>query len=100
VTTHRGMATLTRANPGAAPETVTPEQPRAACEDHPDRDEIFYPRKGESYDRARSLCRRCPVRDACLALAMDAEGGVNAPSRFGMFGGLSPVQRAELARAS
>lgn len=45
---------------------------------------------------AREFCERCPVRDACLELAMDAER-LRPTARFGVFGGLTPVQRRVLA---
>ena len=47
---------------------------------------------------ARQLCTGCPVRDACLDYAMTVEGRAGATSRFGVYGGLSSLQRALLAR--
>lgn len=46
----------------------------------------------------RSLaCGRCPVADRCLAEALAAEGTTAAQMRFGIYGGLNPDQRADLA---
>lgn len=50
-----------------------------------------------SYARGRALCARCPVREACLTDAMDREGNTAADHRAGLWGGLSPAQRANLA---
>jgi WhiB family redox-sensing transcriptional regulator len=41
---------------------------------------------------AKAVCHRCPVREECLAAAMD--GG----ERVGIWGGLTPVERANLQR--
>jgi hypothetical protein len=49
------------------------------------------------YDLARSICNRCPVRKACLDLAMAAEGW-RVVERAGMFGGRSPKERNAIAR--
>lgn len=44
------------------------------------------------YEQARSICISCPVRDACLASALaDKE-------RFGMWGGLTPIERRRIER--
>lgn len=51
------------------------------------------------YPRGRAVCMRCPVRDACLTDAMNREGDKPASHRAGLWGGLSPEQRAALARA-
>lgn len=55
----------------------------------------------ETYQRehAKSECRRCPVRDECLKLAMKAEGQSPGEHRYGIFGGLDRHERARLARA-
>lgn len=49
--------------------------------------------------RARAICARCPVRDQCLDDAMAREGTADRHSRAGVWGGLTPSQRAALARA-
>lgn len=50
-----------------------------------------------NYSRGRAVCVRCPVRDACLTDALTSEGHAPAEDRAGLWGGLSPVQRANLA---
>ncbi len=37
---------------------------------------VFFPERGESPERARELCERCPVRGPCLdyAVSEDVEG--------------------------
>ena len=47
--------------------------------------------------KLRALCARCPVRDECLALAMDAERGTGINRRHGIYGGLTPRERLRLA---
>jgi len=48
---------------------------------------------------AVAACRQCPARGACLRAAMDAEGTARTSSRFGVWGGLTPMQRSALHRA-
>jgi hypothetical protein len=66
--------------------------------------EAFFPENGLGYLERRAkavrICMRvCPVRDACLADTLRAEAGLAAESRFGIFGGLTPKQRAALDAA-
>ena len=42
---------------------------------------------------AKAVCARCPVRTECLAYAIDAG------ERYGIWGGLDPVERRALVRA-
>ena len=48
---------------------------------------------------AAAACRQCPAREACLQVAMDVEGTARTSSRFGVWGGLTPMQRSALHRA-
>ena len=48
---------------------------------------------------AVAACRECPAREVCLQVAMDAEGTARTSSRFGVWGGLTPMQRSALHRA-
>lgn len=55
-------------------------------------------------NRARTFCNGddtrppCPVRAQCLAYAMRVETG-SVYHRWGVWGGLNPQERADLARA-
>jgi WhiB family redox-sensing transcriptional regulator len=74
-------------------------QTQAACAT-PDADpHWFIPAESgrTSYSRGRAVCIRCPVRDACLTDALTREGNAKADDRAGLWGGLSPEQRANLA---
>lgn len=75
----------------AAPvEAVHPWRSDAACAGM--RADLFFPGRGESPAEAKAVCRGCPVRDACLADAL--EGG----ERFGVWGGLSERERRRRLR--
>ncbi|MCX5046683.1 WhiB family transcriptional regulator [Aldersonia sp. NBC_00410] len=54
--------------------------------------DAFFPEKGGSTREAKAICRLCPVREACLAYALD--NGV----RHGIWGGLSERERRRLQR--
>lgn len=74
-------------------------QERAACRDVSI--EVFYPdadaKKGRGiYAEALTYCRRCEVRDECLDSAQAVEGFSDNTGRHGMFGGLTPRQRAKM----
>lgn len=62
--------------------------------------EVFFPPTKSTYAEARPLCAACPLatKQTCLDLAMRAEAGSGASGRYGMFGGLTPAERADLAR--
>ena len=60
---------------------------------HPD-DGTYTPR---SQSVARNICGTCPIQTACLAWALHVEAATPG-SRWGMYGGLTPDERAELAR--
>lgn len=47
---------------------------------------------------AREDCVICPVRVACLEMAMDAEQGAAIDHRAGVFGGFTPQMRYSLER--
>lgn len=44
------------------------------------------------YDRAREICSQCPVKDSCLAYALENK------ERLGMWGGLTPIERRRIER--
>ncbi len=79
-------------------------QERAACRDADL--EVFFPnlepgrkvgdRLSAQVEQAKAFCRACPVHRQCLELALSAEGGRAESLRFGVFGGLTPNERAAL----
>jgi WhiB family redox-sensing transcriptional regulator len=54
--------------------------------------EMFFPEKGGDPTRAKAVCRRCPVRAACLDYAMANK------EAFGIWGGLSERERHALRK--
>lgn len=82
-----------------APDTLTPAGAWAAhalCRfDDP---KLYFTDSGTG--AALATCRTCPVRVQCLDMAMAAEGDRSAGSRFGIFGGLTPEERAARAAAT
>jgi len=54
----------------------------------------------KEHELAKRDCARCPIalREECLELAMQGEGRASAATRYGVFGGLDPVERAALAK--
>ncbi|WP_432130685.1 WhiB family transcriptional regulator [Streptomyces tendae] len=67
--------------------------------------DLFEPR-GESLhyqaqiNKAKSVCRRCPAIEACLAWALGNEGGVGVTDRQGVWGGTTPRERWAMMRAA
>ena len=57
--------------------------------------DIFFPTEGDTYARAREVCRRCEVIGECLddALAIPVSQDI-----AGMQGGLTPKERAQTRR--
>lgn len=53
---------------------------------------------GHDYRKAKAICGRCPVRDACEAQAQRVEGGASHPYRHGAWGGTTPRDRAARSR--
>ena len=53
--------------------------------------DVFYPAE-PSFEEARRICLRCPVREECLAHA------VAERERYGVWGGLSPMERTTVAQ--
>jgi WhiB family redox-sensing transcriptional regulator len=66
---------------------------RAACRGDDPR--VFVPdsRTPDAYLAAKAICATCPVTGDCLDYAMTVEGSAAAPSRYGVYGGLSPEER-------
>lgn len=55
--------------------------------------DIFFSTHPKAIETAKSVCRDCPVQAACLEEAMATED-----SRYGIYGGLTPDERSDLAR--
>lgn len=67
-------------------------QASAACRDQPPY--LWDTDLPDSWREGRRTCIAvCPVRDACLAYALGVESGA-AASRWGIYGGLTPDERA------
>ena len=81
---------LAPAVPGLAAALIGPWAARARCADIDP--EIFFPPHDDPATEARQICARCPVRDECLAYALDAD------ERYGIWGGLDPDERRNLRR--
>ena len=54
--------------------------------------DVFFPRHGQDAAPAKSLCRQCPVRSACLEWALDTN------QKHGIWGGMTEGQRRRLRR--
>jgi WhiB family transcriptional regulator, redox-sensing transcriptional regulator len=68
-------------------------QQHAACKDAPDPD-VYFPGKGEDAEAAKEVCAGCPVLGECLAFALAT---MRAADRdHGVYGGLTPTERARL----
>lgn len=72
---------------------------RAACRalTPEEADPVFFPtaprgRGGTDWSPAKAWCASCPVRADCLQYAFDTQ------QEFGMWGGMTPRQRADVAR--
>jgi hypothetical protein len=65
----------------------------AACIGHPL--EVFFPESNndDKWHAAIDICSQCPVTRECLALVIGLD---DFSDRYGMFGGLTPSQRASL----
>ncbi len=66
----------------------------AACNGEPT--QLFFPEpdnRQHDYDKAKSICMNCPVRDDCLDYALSGEQGL-----YGMWGGTTPKQRRVIRR--
>jgi hypothetical protein len=47
--------------------------------------------------QATALCNGCPVISECLEYALNAEAGIGKSGRDGIYGGMTPTERARLA---
>lgn len=71
-----------------------PELPGARCAQRDQDPELWFPTNGDraTAERAKAICRICPVRSACLEWALAAN------ERTGIWGGTTPNERRALRR--
>jgi hypothetical protein len=74
------------------------EQALCSALDITEIDKIFFPtiktKNQINWAPAREICRQCPVKRKCLSEAVNS----TPPIKEGMWGGLSPKERANLIR--
>ena len=72
----------------------------AACSSMPEAvaDRVFFSADPRDRRYAVGVCGGCPVREACLRMALDAERGTGVYERHGVFGGLTPIERFRMQR--
>lgn len=63
---------------------------QAACKGQPL--ELFFPERGHSTKQALEFCKKCTVKEECLADALKYE---SEDFRFGVYGGMSQSMRQE-----
>lgn len=74
--------------PGVPAGSMPPEWPGALCaQSDPD---AWFPEKGGPVRRPKQICRACPHRAECLEWALEANEG------FGIWGGLTALERRKL----
>ena len=54
--------------------------------------DVFFPTSDAHADAAKEICARCPVREACLELALETR------ATDGVWGGLTAIERHRLVR--
>jgi WhiB family redox-sensing transcriptional regulator len=67
---------------------------QAACAQPGIDPEWFFPDPGHQGKRAKRVCARCPVRDACLTSAL----AIPEAEDYGVRGGLTQRERLQLRR--
>jgi len=60
--------------------------------------DMWFPEPGANLSAAKRVCAECPLAAECLEYAMETEE--RTPGRFGIYGGLSAVERSKLARSA
>lgn len=74
-----------------------PDLPEAACKGYEPVQDFHPDNKSIKATKARELCSGCPERVKCLQWVMDYERK-SGQQQSGVWGGLSPWERAELRR--
>jgi hypothetical protein len=60
--------------------------------------QVFFPkdaREPNAYATARSICSMCAVRTQCLQMVINLE---SSDDKWGMFGGLTPLERRAIRK--
>ena len=72
----------------------------AACSSLPGdvADQVFFSTDARDRRYAKRVCAGCPVREACLRMALDAERGASIYERHGVFGGTVPSERLRMQK--
>lgn len=72
----------------------------AACAEIPQSvaDAVFFSSAPRDRHYAKRICDGCPVREACLRMALDAERGASIYERHGVFGGTVPSERLRMQK--
>lgn len=77
-------------------EVFFPDIPDELAEDEMQMDDgTIWEKYGDTsafYDKARLVCNRCPVKEQCLEHALVEK------ERWGMWGGLTPIERRRIER--
>jgi WhiB family redox-sensing transcriptional regulator len=62
--------------------------------------ELFFPAKTDTPGEreAKRACHGCPALDVCLEFALTVEDGIGTSGRHGIYGGMTPKERGQLAR--
>jgi WhiB family redox-sensing transcriptional regulator len=72
---------------------------RGLCQGEGVDPELFFPEKGGKATRAkREYCGKCPVKNECLAFALNQMDDCGV-GRFGIWGGTSAEERITMLRA-
>ncbi len=74
------------------PDSATAWMAEGNCRLHPPA--TFFPSDGVGVDRARKICKGCPVGEQCLEYALEND------ERFGIWGGLSERERRRIRRSN
>ena len=93
------MKTLLQLAPISAQTDTDPGpdwRAQAACLDHDPETWFPHPADREGEGEAIAVCWQCPVGADCLADAMQAENGLSASNRWGIWGGFSAHERARM----
>lgn len=96
----RGLAVpawLAKARAKQAGHQPEPEPGHLPCEDNRLTFDIAaHSWAARDLDRAKALCRTCPILDQCRDDTLKAEEGKSRSDRHGVFGGLDPAERVAL----